>query len=198
MVQIFSGRDHGMKVTCINGSARNNGSCAYLIDSFIKGITTANVHIVKYCVGDAELNYCKGCKKCYIDGKCVQTDDVQKIVQDILSSDIVVIAAPSYWAGVPAQLKTLFDRTTPYGDTNPNRIVTAHKPIKGIAIAVRAGIREQENELILNAIEHYYGHLGIDTVKRISITQTDKLDDLIVDHDEDVKQIYELGKSLAQ
>lgn len=187
-----------MKVTCINGSARNNGSCAYLIDSFIKGITTANAHIVKYCAGEAELNYCKGCKKCYIDGKCVQTDDVQNIVQDILSSDIVVIAAPSYWAGVPAQLKTLFDRTTPYGDTNPNRIVTTHKPIKGIAIAVRAGIREQENELILNAIEHYYGHLGIDTVKRISITQTDRLDDLIVDHDGDVKQIYELGKSLAQ
>ena len=116
---------------------------------------------------------------------------------DLLTADIVAIAAPSYWADVPAQLKTLFDRTTPYGDTNPNRILTAPKSIKGIAIAVRAGIREQENELILNAIEHYYGHLGIETVKRISITQTDKLDDLIANHDNDIKQIYELGKSLS-
>lgn len=188
-----------MKVTCINGSARNNGSCNYLLDSFVNGITTnIKAEIVKYCVGDADLHFCKGCKKCYIDGKCAQNDDAQRIVKDILSSDIVVIAAPSYWADVPAQLKTLFDRTTPYGDTNPNKILTANKPIKGIAIAVRAGVREQENELILNAIEHYYGHLGIDTVKRISITQTDKLDDLLVNHDNEIKLIIELGKTLSE
>lgn len=187
-----------MKITCINGSARNNGSCNYLIDSFISGIEEINADIIKYCVGDADLHFCKGCKKCYIDGACVQNDDVQKIVKDILTSDIVLIAAPSYWADVPAQLKTLFDRTTPYGDTNPNRILSARKPIKGIAIAVRAGVREQENELILNAIEHYFGHLGIDTIKRISITQTDKLDDLIRDHGNDIKQITELGKALSQ
>lgn len=187
-----------MKVTCINGSARNNGSCAYLIDSFVKGVAENNAEAVTYCVGDADLHFCKGCKKCYIDGNCVQNDDAQKIVKDILTSDIVLIAAPSYWADVPAQLKTLFDRTTPYGDTNPNRTLTASKPIKGIAVAVRAGVREQENELILNAIEHYYGHLGIDTVKRISITQTDKLDDLIGSHLNAVEQIAELGKALTQ
>lgn len=187
-----------MKITCINGSARNNGSCAYLIDSFIGGITDKSATIVKYCVGDADLHFCKGCKKCYIDGKCVQSDDVQKIVDNILTSDIVVIAAPSYWADVPAQLKTLFDRTTPYGDTNPNRILTASKKIKGVAIAVRAGAREQENELILNAIEHYYGHLGIETVERISITRTNTLDDLLNNHNDDIKQIIELGKTLSQ
>ncbi|MDE7164633.1 MAG: flavodoxin family protein [Clostridiales bacterium] len=187
-----------MKVTCINGSARNNGSCNYLIDSFVNGIAIKqNAEIVKYCVGDADLHFCKGCKKCYIDGKCVQNDDAQKIVNDILSSDIVVIAAPSYWADIPAQLKTLIDRTTPYGDTNPNRILTAQKPIQGIAIAVRAGVREQENELILNAIEHYYGHLGIKTVKRVSITQTDKLDDLIAYHANDIMQINEIAKALS-
>ena len=187
-----------MKVTCINGSARSSGSCAYLIDSFVSGFENGNAEIVKYCVGDADLHFCKGCKKCYSDGRCVQSDDVQKIVEDILTSDVVVIAAPSYWADVPAQLKTLFDRTTPYGDTNPNRILKVAKPIKGIAIAVRAGVREQENDLILNAIEHYYGHLGIQTVKRVSITQTNTLDDLISSHESDIKQVFELGKSLSQ
>lgn len=186
-----------MKATCIIGSARDNGSCAFLIDSLIKGMGEGGITAVKYCVGNADLHYCKGCKKCYTDGRCVQNDDVQKIVEDILTSDFVAIAAPSYWADIPAQLKTLFDRTTPYGDTNPNRILKANKPIKGIAIAVRAGVREQENELILNAIEHYYGHLGIETVKRISITQTDKLEDLLSNHNSDIEQILQLGKSLC-
>ncbi|MCH5155252.1 MAG: flavodoxin family protein [Clostridiales bacterium] len=186
-----------MKVTCINGSARNNGSCAYLIDSFIKGLNCNNADVVKYNVGEVDLHFCKGCKMCYVDGQCIQDDDVKNIVTDILSSDIVVIACPSYWADVPAQIKTLFDRTTPYGDTNKNRIMSAQKSIKGIAIAVRAGVREQENELILNSIEHYFGHLGINTVKRISVTQTDTLDDLTTNHCDVIKQIIELEKALS-
>lgn len=36
------------------------------------------------------------------NGRCVQNDDVQMIVKDILSFDSVVIATPSYWADVPA------------------------------------------------------------------------------------------------
>ena len=169
-----------------------------MINSFIGGAKENNAETVTYCVGTADLHFCRGCKKCYTDGNCVQQDDAQKIVADILTSDIVLIAAPSYWADVPAQLKTLFDRTTPYGDTNPNRTLTASKPIKGIAVAVRAGVREQENDLILNAIEHYYGHLGIEPIKRISITQTDKLDDLINNHAYDIKSIVELGKRLTR
>lgn len=184
-----------MKVTCIVGSARNNGSTAYLIDSFISGLDR-NTTIKKYNVGDINMQFCIGCKHCYIDGNCVHNDAVKNIITDILDSDYAVIAAPSYWAGVPGQLKTLFDRTTPYGDTNPNRTLKAHKTIKGIAIAVRAGVRESENELILDAIEHYFGHLGIETVKRISICQTDTLNDLITKHKNEIEEVKRLAEGL--
>lgn len=182
------------KATCIIGSARNNGSCAYLINALADSLTESGVAVKKYCVGDADLHFCKGCKKCYTDGMCVQNDDVREIVGDMLSSDLVVIAAPSYWADVPAQLKTLFDRTTPYGDTNPNRILKAERHIKGIAVAVRAGVREQENDLILNSITHYFGHLGIETVERISITRTDTLNDLLEKNSASIRQVLQAGK----
>ncbi len=103
-----------MKITCIIGSARNNGSTAYLIDKFIEGT----------------------------DGK-------------------------------------------------------AEKPVKGIAIAVRAGVSQPENELILNSIAHYFGHLGIETVKRISILETDTLSDLIEKHQNEIEEIKLLGKTLT-
>ena len=186
------------QVTCIVGSPNQNGSCAYLIDTFIKGINTPAVNVKKYCVGEIKMNYCLGCKKCYESGECVQTDDVKTVVLDILNSDFVVIAAPSWWADVPARLKTLFDRTTPYGDTNPNRKYKSKKPIKGIAIAVRAGVRQQENELILNAIQHYFGHLGIETVKKISVCETDTLNDLLEKHQTEIAQVFELGKRISE
>ncbi len=187
-----------LKVTCIVGSPHSNGSCAYLVDTFINGIVNSDVTVKKYCVGEIKMNYCYGCKKCYVNGECVQNDDVKKVVADILSSDYVVIAVPSWWADVPAQLKTLFDRTTPYGDANPNRKFKANKPVKGIAIAVRAGVREQENQLILNSIQHYFGHLGIETVESISVCQTDTLNDLLEKHQTEIKQIYELGRRIGE
>ena len=186
-----------VKATCIVGSARNNGSTAYLVDTLIKGIQEHGICTKKYCVSDLQMHYCCGCKHCYQDGNCVYDDDVRPLVTDLVTSDFVVIAAPSYWADIPAQLKTLFDRTTPYGDTNPKRNLAAQKPIKGIAIAVRAGVREAENELILNSIEHYYGHLGIETIKRISICQTDTLEDLLTQHPDRIEEIYRLGQQLA-
>lgn len=185
------------KITCIIGSPHSGGSCAHLIDTFIKGAEKSS-KIKKYCIGDLKINYCRGCKKCYESGECVQDDEAKDVVLDILSSDCVVIAAPSWWADVPAQLKTLFDRTTPYGDTNPNRKYKADKPVKGIAIAVRAGVREAENELILNSIQHYFGHLGIETVERISILQTDNLNDLSEKHQAEINHIFELGKRIAE
>lgn len=187
-----------MKAICIVGSARPNGSTNYLIDTLISGMEQAGVEVRKYCIGDCNIRYCVGCKKCYTDGMCFQEDDVYEIVSDILSSDYVAIAAPSYWADVPGQLKTFFDRNTPYGDTNPNRVLCASKPIKGIAIAVRAGVRQAENELILNSIEHYYGHLGIEAVKRISVCETDTLDDLLEKHQKRITEVYQLGKDILK
>lgn len=185
-----------MKATCIVGSARSNGSTSYLTDALIRGMQESGIETCKYCINDADIKYCLGCKKCYINGICVHNDDVRKIVDSILSSDYVTIASPSYWADVPGQLKTFFDRNTPYGDTNPERIIRAEKPIKGIAIAVRAGKRQEENELILNSIQHYFGHLGIETIKRISICETDTLDDLKKKHQAEINSLYEYGKSL--
>ena len=92
----------------------------------------------------------------------------------------------------------MIDKALPCGDTNPHLKYKSSKHIKGIAIAVRAGVREAENELILNAIQHYYGHLGIETVEKISVTKTDTLNDLLEKHQKEIQQIFELGKRIGE
>lgn len=172
-----------MKITLINGSARDNGSCSYILDRIKASLNECFTDIVKYDISRMNINYCLGCKKCYTDGKCVQNDDVKTIVSDILNSDYVVIATPSYWADVPGQLKTFFDRNTPFGDTNSNRVLAASKEIKGIGIAVRAGKSDKENDVILGFINHYFGHMGIEPIKSFSIREVDSLDDLLNKND---------------
>ena len=186
-----------MKATCIVGSARNNGSCARLIEALCKGLHAAGAKTAIYNIGECDVRYCTGCKQCEQTGFCVQNDDVHRIVSDMLASDLVVIAAPSYWAGIPAQLKTLFDRTTPYGDTNPNRHLIAEHPISGVAIAVRAGTRPQENQLILNSITHYFGHLGIKTAEELSFCGVNTPEDLLIRYPSALSEMQRLGYALA-
>lgn len=186
------------KVTCIVGSPRTNGSSNYLVDALISEINEEKIEVKKYSISQCDINYCCGCKKCYDNGSCIYDDDVIKIITDILTSDYVIIVSPSYWADVPGKLKTLFDRTTPFGDTNPNRTIKSNKSAKGIAIAVRAGSHHEENELILNSIEHYFGHLGIKTVKRISVCSTNTLSDLLKTQTEVIDEVKNMGKSISE
>ena len=127
---------------------------------------------------------------------CVQNDDVQIIADDILSSDIVLIATPSYWADVPGQLKTFFDRNTPFCNTNEKRVKFSKNGAKGIGVAIRAGKTEKENTLILDYIDHYYSHLDIEPACRISICETDSLSDLKKKHIDKINQVYDIGKNI--
>ncbi|MCM1285683.1 MAG: flavodoxin family protein [Acetobacter sp.] len=186
-----------MKITCLVGSARINGSTNFIVDSFIKGVhENHDIEVKKYHISKLNINYCLGCKKCYENGICIQNDDVKNIVEDILTSDFVVIASPSYWGDVPGQLKTFFDRNTPYGNTNEKRILFSKTGAKGIAIAIRAGKTEKENSLILDYIEHYLGHLDIEPIIRISLCETDSLDDLMSKHKSELNYIYNIGKNI--
>lgn len=184
-----------MKAVCIIGSPRDNGSTALIVDSMIKGLNESGFDdIDRYCLGKCNINYCFGCKACYQNGQCVQKDDVELIVKDICNSDLVVIASPSYWGDITGQLKVFFDRNTPYGDTNLNRKIFAHN-VKGVAISLRAGKTERENIHILESIEHFYGHLGIEPVGRLEYRQIDTVNDLLKDS-EQLRKAYLMGKNI--
>ncbi len=188
-----------MKAICIIGSPRAGGSTAFIIDKIIEGLkeNAADVEICRYCLGSMNIHYCLGCKKCYeTGGRCIQRDDMDIIIQDLIESDIVIIGSPSYWGDITGQLKVFFDRNTPFGDTNENRI-DIPKGKKGISIAIRAGHSERENIHILESIEHYYGHLGITPAGRLAINNVDTINDLYKKENEILKA-YEMGKNIMK
>lgn len=185
-----------MKAICIIGSPRSNGSTGIIIDKIIEGMKETGIVSIRYCLGNVHINFCLGCKKCYQDGGlCVQKDDMETIMKDLIEADVVIIASPSYWGDITGQLKVYFDRSTPYCDTNENRSrIPAGK--KGISVAIRAGQTDRENLHIIESIEHYYGHLGIEPVGRLSIRGIDTVDDLY-QRKEEIDKAYELGKNIV-
>ena len=63
---------------------------------------------------DEHIEYCTGCLGCMRNGgNCIHNDDMRRILEDILDSDVLIFSFPLYCYGMPAPLKALIDRTLP-------------------------------------------------------------------------------------
>jgi len=116
------------------------------------------------------------------------------LIDGILNSDIVLLASPSYWGDVTGQMKVFIDRCLPLCNAKTNK--TPVPPGKvGISVALRAGNSVFENQHIIETFEHYFGHLGIKPVARLTAEGVGKLPDLKAMNSK-LKEAYNLGCSL--
>ena len=185
-----------MKALFISGSPKTNGSTASVILETARALRDGGIETSIICLGETEIHYCLGCKKCYDAGKCIQSDDMNTIIAAIFASDLIIIASPSYWGDITGQMKVFIDRCTPFCNTNPNRIpVPAGK--KGAAIAIRAGMSKIENEHLIATIEHFLGHLDVPLLFQYSAEGIECVQDL-EKRREVLKSAYLFGKSISE
>lgn len=183
-----------MKATCILGSPKSNGNTANILKEILYALEEQDIEVVKYCLSEETINYCTGCKSCYIDGKCIHNDDVQKIIDDMIQSEIVILASPSYWGDVTGQMKVFIDRCTPFSNTNSASLFKPDK-IKGIAVAVRAGQNKKENENLVQTFEHFLSHLNIPLISNFTVEGINTSQDL-ENTPEILKMAYDFGRSI--
>ena len=103
-----------MKVLVINGSPKGEKSNTMkLTHAFLAGAGWENVEIIN--MQTAEIQGCLGCYACWnkTPGKCVISDDMDKILPQYIEADIIIWAFPLYTYTVPGKLKFLMDRRLP-------------------------------------------------------------------------------------
>lgn len=171
----------------ISGSPNVEGSTNKVLKLLEKELEQIGFETEIEILDRCKIGFCKGCKKCEVDLKCIQRDDMDRIIENIKNTDLLVLASPSYWGDNTAQMKVFIDRCTPfcYNETVPDGKI-------GISVSIRAGIRESENIHLLECFEHYFGHLKIKPVGRFSLTQVNKPIDL-----ENKKEEFKKLKDLA-
>ncbi len=97
-------------VLAILGSPHSNGTIANMLEHSIRAAEQAGYTISKVNLYKKQIAFCTGCRTCLTSGECVQKDDIREIVSLLRKADVVILAAPVYWANVPAPVKNLFDR----------------------------------------------------------------------------------------
>ena len=99
------------KILAIQGSYKNNGVTTTMLTHAVEESKKAGYEVEYIRLHDHTISYCRGCRKCFETGECVvKDDDMSWISKSIKNADVIILAAPVYWANVPAIVKNLFDR----------------------------------------------------------------------------------------
>ena len=99
-----------MNILAISGGPHKQGATGRMLEYGLK-IAKEKGHQVQFVsLYEKNIGYCRGCEACKDAKRCVIQDDIQEITDQLKACDLVILAAPVYWANVPAAVKNMFDR----------------------------------------------------------------------------------------
>ena len=167
-----------MNALIINCSPVRTGATAEIVN-IVYGELKSRYDTCCICIDDYDFKFCKGCRACHDTASCVMSD--AQVIRDIINrfddADIIISVSPSYWADIPGQYKSFIDRVTPWCNTHePHATIKPGK--KGYAIALRTGPSMPECERIIGSIEHFYGHLEIESAGHLGLTSIEYKEDV--------------------
>ena len=143
-----------MNVLGISGTPRKGGNSEILLNAALEPFAEAKWEVNRILLSENKIEPCVGCESCGERKSCFIEDDMYKVYETFVKCDAVIIAAPSYWRNVPAQLKALFDRTFAVRDT---------KPLSGKlggAISVGRATAGGGQSMVINIIYNFYLSAG--------------------------------------
>ncbi len=138
----------------INGSPRVNQNSDQMA-TFIRDIGSElgdQVRVIK--LSDQVLATCKGCYQCLKTGSCTTKDDQAGIVDQMKTSDFLVLISPTYQYNVTAQMKTFLDRLFSQYEFSGGAFQSRLGPgKKAMVIGICAGDEEKSMGLTIEAMK---------------------------------------------
>jgi len=128
-----------MKVVAFNGSARKDGNTAHLIRTVFAPLQECGIETEMVQLAGHVLRGCTACMGCWKnqDGRCVIGGDLlNTILEKMQSADGIILASPTYFADVSAEMKALIDRCGMVARANGNFL---RRKLGAGVVAVRRG-----------------------------------------------------------
>ena len=128
-----------MKVVAINGSARKDGNTAILVRRVFRELEAEGIATELVQLAGSTLRGCTACYRCFErkDRRCAVTGDAANdLIARMLEADGVILASPTYFADVSAELKALIDRAGLVAKANADMF---RRKVGAAVVAVRRG-----------------------------------------------------------
>lgn len=109
----------GKKVVAIVGSYRKGGIIDQAIDRILEAAGEKEAEVEKIYLADKNIQFCKNCRDCTQEpgerrGRCVLSDDMSSILDEIESADGLVLGSPINFGSATALYKRFMERLLPY------------------------------------------------------------------------------------
>ncbi len=126
-----------MKVIAFNGSARKNGNTAILIRKVFSELDAEGIGTEMIQLAGKTIRGCTACGKCFDnqDKRCaIDNDFANECIEKMLEADGIILASPTYFADVTAEMKALIDRAGYVARANPDML---KRKVGAAVVAVR-------------------------------------------------------------
>lgn len=97
-------------VLLVSGSPRAGGVSETLLDLVAQGVREEGASVSRFLLSDGEVSPCLSCDGCFATGECVISDRMDTFLEFADAASALAVVTPVYFAGVPAQLKAVYDR----------------------------------------------------------------------------------------
>lgn len=133
------------RILVIVGSGKPKGNTGLLAEAFARGAEEAGHQVKTISLGRTQVNGCIGCRACRYGKPCIQKDDWNSIVPEILEADLLVFASPVYFWTISAKLKAFIERFYSLAQEDPAPPLGRYEKYP-----------EKDCALLLTAADHYF------------------------------------------
>jgi len=112
-----------MNVIAINGSARKDGNTTILIKTVLNILEKELIDCELIHLAGEKIQGCQACDQCKKNRneKCIISNDIiNNCIQKMKKADAIILASPTYFCNVTAEMKALIDRAGRVGRANEN------------------------------------------------------------------------------
>ncbi len=189
-----------MKILAIYGSPRREGNTSLLLLQAVAGARQAGAEVEEVVLRDLRMSPCLelyGCKK---DGRCIIRDDFQRLYDQLLACQALMLASPIFFYTVSAHTKILMDRCqslwvkkywidqVPFGQGEIKR--------KGLFISAGATGGKRLFDGTLLSIRYFFDVLDMELWHALLYRRLDFEGD-VLRHPEYLDEAFQAGEALA-
>lgn len=151
-----------LRIFVFNSSPREKSISKIFVDE-LKEMLEANFDVTFYiysCSAKCNLHFSDGSGREFLTQKTLFSDDMIEIENELVSSDIIILATPIYGGAINAQMKLLIDRLSYW--MHLYRLVGKY----GIVISASSS---NANYKVNQYLEEVLSYLGVYTIDRVSL-----------------------------
>lgn len=147
------------KVIVLHASKRKMNTYRLLVQ-IKQELSQNDVEVEILSIYDFNIQDCVGCEKCIGNDECMHHDDVEILMNKMMSADGIILSSPVYLQQVSGKLKSFIDRTCKWY----HRPVLYGKPVLCVSTTKGSGLKSTLSYLRSVAVQ--WGAMPIGSIGR--------------------------------